>query len=1402
MLKVEHSINYLNKKKADSEILGEIQYVKQLNSQIRSKRSDDSLKLPGNFKVGQAIGGGDCFFDSVAQGLKRLKPEMNFTVKSLREACKKFAQSQLENDQSWLKEALKNENEQINEYIPRIEFAANDIEQKSRLINVFGLTSPIWGRSEIEGRIICKEYNVKLHIIEKHVVVEEVDKELWIHQIVNSEGSRSVGSMDYNEGNTIHIINRGNAHFEPILSTQEIQCNKQQSSNHDTPEEGLKISAEEQPEKQERPNEENELEDIGKKSQESEQQLPDFSSDRVKRTNNDPNAGSSQNDQGNTDLHKYASSGSLENFKDSFEKLKKDNLDNYLKIVSKRNHYDETALSLAIENKNFNIAIWLLNQLTDEQINDQLDILDSVDSEKFDKLLDHAKTQENKKIINPLSHKASELKLNRHGKDYQSKLLMLFAYETYSYDIQFRLGTEVHKANKFDDLVLRYHDSGVIKYRFLPAKHKQFLGEENKIKVSELRSDIDKKDFSLQKYFVSYLKNKEAFRDVVPEDFIICTNTDFDFEPKETERQGAKDDKTRWKGYLEKTGDDKVLNLGGEIYHFKKYLSIRAKIILELKPIFQRSLEKNGLSDGGIDEKIGDFLDKLVFAVKQPSSILLSEKIRERMGSNTYKFIYFATFKEYIDEWFASRQSDNTARFILSAEIKEFFNGLKNKIANIELNGLSSLSRRKIEKFIQRGLEFNDNNSRDVNNVKSFLSSGRDRILKLRYKEKDSFLSIAKVYQILKKEYQDISEYTVSDLYSLSSLNFDDSHQERVVNALKSKNKRLLVIECNFIDEDGKRLISKLYREVLAKYGSNKKVILVLNEKLNDQLSKILSDLSSTPVDMENNLNSFIPGSKNTILETEITLFGKPKQLNSLTTGPIKDDLYSAIDGDALTTLINSDSNVIGSKHKYDFDTYIDIPRTLTYQTKIDKKCLEENKNDLFAISGIEKSDFSQLVPKKEKRREFVDKDSNEKGPIRFIRLDNHRDIKKEFDELCRDYKERTIHLLENKDSVLEWKQSHGSLFNLRRFVLKTKGKEKQINDLTDSAIIAAEAGMGKSTILTTYSMSKDFLWPIRINLKDYQTDINNANFDDLSGIVEFLSNIIDPASSKTSLIKNLLQYCLTQQGQVTLLLDGYDEIKDRSQEKVVQLLRTLRTTQGKVLITTRSHVRSELEDALGIFAFDKKQQKEFLKNFWIERLNVKEPTQEKKIDEFTKQLLNYFHKLNLMKKEGLVRVALQARMVAEIFQDKCKEYLKHEQFNSHNFGISNISDLYERFVEYQYERYLKGKIEISAKLSVGSRTSLTSSYTKAYGDLALKSLFSEDQIQGLLSKEIFLREELQDIGLVKILKNDGTADFIHPTYGEYFVADFLVNALGKEKGHPKYRAVHNLYLQGVGHCS
>ncbi|MDN5247842.1 MAG: hypothetical protein QWI36_01755, partial [Wolbachia endosymbiont of Tyrophagus putrescentiae] len=180
---------------------------------------NQDTELPKNLKFGKAAKNGDCFFDSVAQGLKQIKPEAELTIKSLREICKEYAQSQLKDKHSWLNEALSNEKEQINEYISCIEFTAIDIEQGSA--NTLRLRSPIWGRPDIEGRIICEKHNIELHIIEKCNLFD--GKVMWAHQIVNKLGSKFLKKWYGNDGNTIHIATQGNEHFDPILRVKEVE---------------------------------------------------------------------------------------------------------------------------------------------------------------------------------------------------------------------------------------------------------------------------------------------------------------------------------------------------------------------------------------------------------------------------------------------------------------------------------------------------------------------------------------------------------------------------------------------------------------------------------------------------------------------------------------------------------------------------------------------------------------------------------------------------------------------------------------------------------------------------------------------------------------------------------------------------------------------------------------------------------------------------------------------------------------------------------------------------------------------------------------------------------------------------------------------------------------------------
>ncbi|WP_419198681.1 hypothetical protein ACJZL3_05020 [Wolbachia endosymbiont of Rhagoletis cingulata] len=172
-------------------------------------------ELPEGFKIGAAVGKGDCFFDSVAQGLNELTGKglvtssKRFSVKSFRESCKQYAQKVNQSKKgSWLGNALKGEGEKLCEYIPRIEFTVEDIEgaNSDSEVKVLKLENVIWGRSEIEGKMICEKYSVKIRIIELR------DEEIDVVHVTKGE----VGTGN----NIIYIVNYRN-HFVQLLSNIE-----------------------------------------------------------------------------------------------------------------------------------------------------------------------------------------------------------------------------------------------------------------------------------------------------------------------------------------------------------------------------------------------------------------------------------------------------------------------------------------------------------------------------------------------------------------------------------------------------------------------------------------------------------------------------------------------------------------------------------------------------------------------------------------------------------------------------------------------------------------------------------------------------------------------------------------------------------------------------------------------------------------------------------------------------------------------------------------------------------------------------------------------------------------------------------------------------------------------------
>lgn len=139
---------------------------------------------PKNLNIGIAIKIGDCFFDSVAQGLNELniKPDHYFTAKSLRKDCADYVEQHGKQD-SWAYKAVIKD-AAIGGYLYALEGPYGPIQDPKTKINMIDKEKtfnkylkdiknmatetnslPICGRLDIEGRMICEKYKVKIEVI-------------------------------------------------------------------------------------------------------------------------------------------------------------------------------------------------------------------------------------------------------------------------------------------------------------------------------------------------------------------------------------------------------------------------------------------------------------------------------------------------------------------------------------------------------------------------------------------------------------------------------------------------------------------------------------------------------------------------------------------------------------------------------------------------------------------------------------------------------------------------------------------------------------------------------------------------------------------------------------------------------------------------------------------------------------------------------------------------------------------------------------------------------------------------------------------------------------------------------------------------------------------------------------
>ena len=331
--------------------------------------------------------------------------------------------------------------------------------------------------------------------------------------------------------------------------------------------------------------------------------------------------------------------------------------------------------------------------------------------------------------------------------------------------------------------------------------------------------------------------------------------------------------------------------------------------------------------------------------------------------------------------------------------------------------------------------------------------------------------------------------------------------------------------------------------------------------------------------------------------------------------------------------------------------------------------------------------------------------------------------------------------------------------------------------------IISADPGMGKSLILdhfTQWSSEENLFLKIILNTcKETLSDENfNENLQNCKDLIEFvLKSLLNKTDEQE--ISKLKE--LAKEEKLILMFDGLSEVTDYK-EQTIQIIDALIKDNRikKILITTRNHLREELEDHFKTIAYNlnhysDEDQKSFLVKYW-QNLNLKHqerPTSANKLMQSAEDLIvtiktnRYSQNLN-----ELIGIPLQTKILADIYFENAK----NKQVFSNSI-LSNIGELYNEFIEskiiIQFET-TNNNTKI-AQLSKQFKKYFEDSKEKFYSDHIKLSTFIlfEQNDQNKISSEWANNEKIQEIleyGVIVGFTN-GVPTFLHQSFAEFFVA-------------------------------
>ncbi len=456
-------------------------------------------------------------------------------------------------------------------------------------------------------------------------------------------------------------------------------------------------------------------------------------------------------------------------------------------------------------------------------------------------------------------------------------------------------------------------------------------------------------------------------------------------------------------------------------------------------------------------------------------------------------------------------------------------------------------------------------------------------------------------------------------------------------------------------------------------------------------------------------------------------------------------------------------------------------PRFLSNRVKLNEFIFKADCPDVFVFrNNIQRYILSQLS-----EPHFTETSISQLTNIttRFIYLDEY-----EHWTLLKRVAKVPIHLINYEDVgnqfVLEDSSSPSSDIpgelhsrNISVYLSEDDFIQQQLSEVSEASPIVCildTPGMGKTFLLSNLARRMTENYDGRISvfipLTTFSEEIY-ASFQNTTGEPEasliLVLKYVSPSQQNTELLLKLVKAELLW---MEIFFDGFDEISGEKIDLTKQVIRSIKTSLKNVniYITSRPHMRYELEDDLGVLAHDilavtHQNQVDLLVQFWK---NYELNSDRALLQSYATRCLGAVNKFLTKYDKEIAGTPLLCQLIAGIYADK-------DAFHSIKSGQvwdvpQNVSGIYKKFIENKINLVANNQMEFDNMKSALIWHGLLLIFAK--------NVPHEDK-QFEAVKNLMASPQVTRIGIIQKSSN-GTWEFIHRTFAQYLVAEYFSTIL------------------------